>query len=86
MYVVGAGSDGVTVFARDAGTGALTRASCVTDNSGDGRPGSGGLCADGDALAGASALAITPDGRSAYVTAAEAGAVSWFARDPARAR
>ena len=82
VYVVGAGSDGVTVFARDAGTGALTRASCVTDNSGDGRPGSGGLCADGDALAGASAVAITPDGRSAYATAAEAGAVSWFARDP----
>jgi sugar lactone lactonase YvrE len=80
LYV--AGSDGVTVFARDPGTGALTRASCVTDNGGDGRPGSGGLCVDGDALAGASGIAIAPDGRSAFVTASDAGAISWFSRDP----
>src|SRR4051794_17261321 len=47
------GTNGLTVFARDGGSGGLRFASCVTDNGGDGRVGSAGACADGDALAGA---------------------------------
>ena len=75
------GTNGLTVFARDAGSGALRFASCVTDNGGDGRVGSAGVCADGDALAGASALAFSPDGASLYATASDVDAVSWFSRD-----
>ncbi len=56
VYVVGGGSplfgtNGVSVFRRNGDSGALTLASCVTDNGGHGPAGSGGLCSDGDALA-----------------------------------
>jgi DNA-binding beta-propeller fold protein YncE len=86
VYVVGAGdarfgTNGVSVFARDPGSGALTLASCITDNGGHGPVGSAGICSDGDALAGASGLALSDDGRAAYVTAASESAVSWFSRD-----
>jgi 6-phosphogluconolactonase (cycloisomerase 2 family) len=77
------GSNGLTVFARDAGTGALSFASCVTDNGGDGRVGSTGACSDGDALAGTAGLAFSPDGTSLYATASDVDAVSWFSRDAA---
>jgi 6-phosphogluconolactonase (cycloisomerase 2 family) len=86
VYIVGDGNadfgtNGVSVFARDRATGALTLASCITDNGGHGPVGSAGICADGDALAGASALALSDDGRAAYVTAADQSSVSWFSRD-----
>jgi DNA-binding beta-propeller fold protein YncE len=76
------GTNGITLFDRDAASGALTFASCISDDGGDGRAGSEGICADGDALNGADAIAFSPDGRFAYVTAGIANAVSWFARDP----
>jgi 6-phosphogluconolactonase (cycloisomerase 2 family) len=87
VYVVGGGHatsamNGVTVLARDAGSGELAFASCVSDDGGDGRVGSDGTCTDANALARASGLAIAPGGRFAYVSASGAGAVSWFARDP----
>jgi DNA-binding beta-propeller fold protein YncE len=75
------GTNGITIMQRDAGSGALSFASCISDDGGDGRPGSEGICADGDALAGAGAIAFSPDGRFAYVAASVANAVSWFARD-----
>jgi DNA-binding beta-propeller fold protein YncE len=86
VYVVAGGRptsamNGVTVFAREADSGELTFASCVSDDGGDGRVGSDGTCTDANALAVATGLAISPDGRFAYVSAAGAGAVSWFARD-----
>jgi 6-phosphogluconolactonase (cycloisomerase 2 family) len=86
VYVVGSGFrlfgvNGVSVFARDRGSGALTLASCVTNNGGHGPVGSAGICADGDALSGASGFALGADGRDAYVTASNDSAVSWFTRD-----
>jgi 6-phosphogluconolactonase (cycloisomerase 2 family) len=85
VYVASAGgvdgSNSVTVFSRDQGSGALDFSSCVSETGGDGRVGTDGFCADGDALLGASDLAFSPDGRFLYVTAAGSHGVSWFVRD-----
>jgi DNA-binding beta-propeller fold protein YncE len=91
VYVAGggtlsAGTNGVAAFSRDPGTGALAPAGCVTANGGDGRVGSEGLCRRGDALVGATDVAISPDGANAYVTAEVSGAVAWLARDAATGR
>jgi DNA-binding beta-propeller fold protein YncE len=77
------GSNGVVVFARDMHTGALTKVGCLTAGGGDGRIGSEGACARGDALLGAADVAIGPDGRTAYVASAVSGGVAWIARDVA---
>ena len=79
----GAGSDGIVAFARAGDTGALSSVGCVTDTGGDGRPGTDGFCVNGDALLGASALAVSPDGRHVYVTSHTSNGIAWFARDAA---
>lgn len=43
--------------------------------------GSGGLCADGVALDGATAVALSPDGENAYVASRQSGAIAVFDRD-----
>jgi DNA-binding beta-propeller fold protein YncE len=79
LYAVSSISGSVTAFARDVKTGALTQlrgaAGCV-------RPGGQGGCASGVGLAGATALAIAPDGRSLYVAGRDANAVASFSIDP----
>ena len=72
VYVTSYASSGVGIFARDLATGALTQVGCVRSVR---------TCAGARALGGAAGLAITPDGRNAYVAAADADAVSEFARD-----
>lgn len=75
------GSNSVSVFNRDPQTGGVSFASCVSDDGGDGRPGSEGICTDGDALAGAGGVAFSPDGAFAYVTATTSNAITWLSRD-----
>jgi DNA-binding beta-propeller fold protein YncE len=79
LYAVSSIAGSVTAFARDITTGALTQlhgaAGCV-------RPGGQGGCASGIGLAGATALAIAPDGRSLYVAGHDANAVASFSIDP----
>jgi DNA-binding beta-propeller fold protein YncE len=77
------GSNGVVTLRRDPSSGALTWLGCVTANGGDGRVGSEGACARGDALLGAADIAISPDGGTAYVAAAGAGGLAWLSRDAA---
>ena len=72
---VAAVDDAVVVFARNLTSGALTPAGCV-GNSGTGPP----SCIGADGLAGANAVTVSPDGRNAYVTAAESNAVVVFGR------
>ena len=79
----GAGSNGVVTFSRAGDTGALTSVGCITDTGGDGRPGTDGFCANGDALLGASAVAVSPDGRNVYVASSGSNGVAWLARDAA---
>ena len=76
-YVTGsAGSDAVAVFDR-AADGTLTQkpgtAGCISEFG-------TGPCADGTGLSAASSVTVSPDGRSAYVTAASSDTVDVFDR------
>jgi DNA-binding beta-propeller fold protein YncE len=79
LYVASAGGT-LTAFQRDPVTGALTQqpagAGCLSDNALTGCVAIGGL-------ARASSVAVSPDGRTVLVTAADDDAVSSFRRDPA---
>jgi DNA-binding beta-propeller fold protein YncE len=80
-YVASYISAAVAVFGR-APDGTLTQkpgtAGCVSET------GSAGACADGAALSGASSVAVSPDGASAYVASYGSSAVAVFDRDPGR--
>ena len=83
MYVASGGADfsgsnAVAAFSRAGDTGALTSVGCVSDTGGDGRPGTDGFCANGDALLGASGLAVSPDGRNVYVSSHSSNGVAWL--------
>ena len=78
----GEGGNGVAVFARDPGTGALEPAGCVSATGGDGRPASEGACGRADGLVGVTDVAISPDGRHAYVASSGNAAISVLDRDP----
>lgn len=84
VYVASLGSDSITVFVRDATTGALTQlsgdANCLSASGTDG-------CEVARGLNGASTIAISPDGKTVYVAAdggspAVDGSVAVFARAP----
>jgi DNA-binding beta-propeller fold protein YncE len=79
----GLGSNAVAGFSRAADTGALTSVGCVSDSGGDGRPGTDGFCADGDALLGAVSVAVSPDGKHVYVASAGSNGIAWLTRDAA---
>jgi DNA-binding beta-propeller fold protein YncE len=78
-YVAAPGSNAVDVFDRDGVSGALTQkagtAACISDT------GSAGACVDGTALAGADGVAVSPDGRNAYVASPSSNAVDVLDRD-----
>jgi DNA-binding beta-propeller fold protein YncE len=76
------GSNAIATFTRAGDSGALTSAGCISDTGGDGRTGTDGFCADGDALLGATDLALSADGRSLYAVSDVSAGVTWFARDP----
>ena len=79
VYVGSTNSDAVAVFSRDAtGVGGLTQlagtAGCVSET------GTGGACADGKALDYPRTVAVSPDGKNAYVTSGLSDAVAVFGR------
>ena len=79
LYVASPASDAVAVFERNGSTGALLQlagtAGCVSET------GTAGTCADGIALNGARAIAVTPNAKNVYVAARDSNAVAAFARD-----
>jgi DNA-binding beta-propeller fold protein YncE len=79
VYVVSASSDGVAALSRNPTTGVLTQAAgvagCVTER------GSGGTCKDGTALDDPTGIAISPDGKSVYVTSQGADGLAVFSRN-----
>lgn len=82
-YVAAAASNAIAVFARDAVNGSLRQLAgkqgCVSEN------GTGGTCRDGTGLWGASAVALSPDGRYAYAPGFFSSAIAVFGRAaPAR--
>jgi DNA-binding beta-propeller fold protein YncE len=74
-YVAAYGSDAVVEFERDSTTGLLSPIGCISDDGND------RVCASGNALRGATALAASPDGKQVYVAAEESNAVLTFSRD-----
>jgi len=76
VYVASINSDAVAVFDR-AGDGTLTQkpgtAGCISETG-------AGPCVDGTALDFARSVVVSPDGRSAYVTASTSNAVAVFDR------
>ncbi len=72
VYVTGGAGDGVAVFARDASTGALTFVEAQIH-----------LIGGVDGIDRPTAVAVSPDGTSVYVTGHDDGAVAAFARDVA---
>jgi DNA-binding beta-propeller fold protein YncE len=77
VYVTSAGSGTITHFLAAAG-GQLTFDGCVSND------GSGGACADapGSPLTGAAGVAVSPDGRSVYVTGSDSNTIVHFFAGP----
>src|SRR3989344_4867026 len=79
VYVASSGSNAVAAFYRANSSGVLAQFSgtdgCVSED------GTGGECADGKALVGASFIAASHDGRSIYVASPGSDAVAVFARN-----
>jgi DNA-binding beta-propeller fold protein YncE len=77
-YVTSFFSDAVALFDR-AADGTLSQkpgtAGCISDTG-------AGPCVDGTALDGASSVAVSSDGRSAYVASGDSDAVAVFDREP----
>jgi 6-phosphogluconolactonase (cycloisomerase 2 family) len=84
VYVAWNSYGGVSAFARDTTTGALTQlagmAGCIAE---PGAAPAGDNCTDGRALGGAQAVAISPDGSNVYVASgpSDSGGIAIFHRD-----
>jgi fibronectin-binding autotransporter adhesin len=78
VYVASSGSNALVRLRRDVTSGAVSqpagRAGCVSEDG-------SGRCADGHALAGANAVALSADGKSVYVSSAKS--LVRFRRDTA---
>jgi 6-phosphogluconolactonase (cycloisomerase 2 family) len=78
VYAAAQVSQALTIFSRDAITGALTQlggfAGCISED------GTSGTCTDGVALTGAIAVSVSPDGASVYATARISNALVSFSR------
>jgi 6-phosphogluconolactonase (cycloisomerase 2 family) len=81
VYVAAAGSNAVASFARESATGRLRQVNCVSANATTGVDGTKGACADGNALAGAAAVAVSPDGRNVYAASYASGGIAIFVRN-----
>jgi DNA-binding beta-propeller fold protein YncE len=76
VYVTSPRASAIAVLARNPATGALTAAGCLANSLSDSR------CRDAAAMRAPRQLALSPDGRFAYVTASSSSAVDVLARDP----
>jgi DNA-binding beta-propeller fold protein YncE len=72
----------IVVLSRAADNGGLTYVGCVSDSGDDGRTGTDGACADGDALNGVRDVAVSPDGKFVYAVSLYSNGLVWFSREP----
>ena len=79
LFVASTIAGTLTVFTRDAGTGALSPVGCFQDAANT-APIAG--CTPVAGLGGAVGVAVTSDARSVYVAAENSSAIVMFARDP----
>jgi len=82
VYVTAWDAGSLVSYARSGPLGQLRQIGCVTANGTNGIDGTKRSCTDGDALAGASNVALSPDGRNIYVSAWTSNAIAIFTRDP----
>ena len=80
---VAAGYGSLAILDRDAATGAISEAGCLSSDGTDGRDGASGACTPMPSLVGADGVAVSPDGSTVFVTASTSGSVVAFSRDPA---
>jgi DNA-binding beta-propeller fold protein YncE len=89
VYVVGgvAGQNvaksfgGVAILKRDPATGAISETGCDSSDGTDGRDGASGACAAEPSLLGASAVAVSRDGTTVFVSSESSASVVAFSRD-----
>jgi IPT/TIG domain len=77
VYAIGQGEDTIVEFQRDPETGLLTKFGCVSNET----P-SGECATSAPALAAPYDIAVSPDGKSAYVTSLDDESVVELERDP----
>jgi 6-phosphogluconolactonase (cycloisomerase 2 family) len=79
LYVAASASGAVAAFSRNTGTGALTQLAgtdaCVSNT------GTSGACVDGNALAGAYDVTVSPDNGTVYIAAFTSNAVAVLSRN-----
>jgi DNA-binding beta-propeller fold protein YncE len=80
LYVAASGASAVAAFSR-AASGAVSAIGCASNNGTNGVDGTKRACADGDALSGAAALAVSADGKNVYAAAYASSGVAVFSRD-----
>ena len=85
VYVASTYPGAVAAFSRGA-TGALKPIGCISSNGTNGLDGTKRSCADGDALQGAGALALSPDGQNLYAASWGSGGIAIFTRDAVTGR
>ncbi|HTZ86854.1 MAG TPA: beta-propeller fold lactonase family protein [Solirubrobacteraceae bacterium] len=73
----------VAILARDPASGSITEVSCLSSDGTDHRDGASGACAPEPSLLGASGVAVSPDGKTVYVSSSSSASVVAFSRDPA---
>lgn len=72
----------VAILKRNAATGELSAAGCLSSDGTNGTDGASGICTPSASLLGADGVTVSPDGRTVFVTANASASVVAFAREP----
>ncbi len=91
VYVAGgvAGADvaksygAVAILKRDPASGSISEVNCLSSDGTDHRDGASGACAPEPSLLGADGVAVSPDGKTVYVSSSSSASIVAFSRDPA---
>ncbi|HST33243.1 MAG TPA: hypothetical protein VLJ80_06955 [Solirubrobacteraceae bacterium] len=73
----------VAILERDPAAGSISEVGCLSSDGTDHRDGASGACAPEPSLLGADGVAVSPDGKTVYVSSSSSASVVAFSRDPA---
>jgi DNA-binding beta-propeller fold protein YncE len=71
----------VAILERDPATGAITEVGCLSSDGTDHQDGASGACTPEPSLLGTSGVAVSPDGKTVYVSSSSSASVVAFARN-----